>query len=553
MMVPTDGDAAMRMRRRTTDENTNVVCARFTAELRAARRRAEALRACISVELERRRASARVEDARRDAETEKRRRRVEDAYKVVEGLKEKVHDARANLEDEMTACDARERVLCEARAALRDAERAAFEVEVPCALAEAEADLRALREVRDEHQRRVMRQLRALIPVRLDEDYLPLGGRPLGIRACESRVPDVGDDVGFDARELAAGLGALMHFTALASRYLDAPRLHRGSHAGSQSFVWAPTSAWDDAVASVWENAGSVHVRDFAGPNAERLPLFLPRSITDGAAAGGTGSNVRSSGPGASGNAATDPSSAYVRDCRRALVRAIRLLARSASATCAYQARECGVVPPKDWGPFAQLCALTAHVARGEDDRRRRSNTPAPAPPARVLRNSTNSIVVERRSSPEILEAAIMMQSVADGHGYGYGYYNAAHTEIAESSTSSSIVEISRGKWLSESRRERDVLAFEDDAALVDFVDDASFFNETTEDGVDAWEAIHPNARGQNHRGTSGAIKSSSRCSKPPTGAAGRRVVLPPPPSASEDVEQWERAMLVDNQRQHAR
>lgn len=546
-------DAKIRMRRGDeTHENNNavVVCSRFTAELRATRRRAEALRACISVELERRRASARVEDARRDAETEKRRRRVEDARKVIEGLKMKVHDARADLEREMTACDARERVLCEARAALRDAERAAFEVEVPCALAEAEADLRALREVRDDHQRRVMRQLRALIPVRLDEDYLPLGGRPLGIRACESRVPDVGDDVGFDARELAAGLGALMHFTALASRYLDAPRLHRGSHAGSQSFVWAPTSAWDDAVASVWENAGSVHVRDFAGPNAERLPLFLPRSITDGAAAGGTGSNNRSSGPGSTGNAAGDPSSAYVRDCRRALVRAIRLLARSASATCAYQARECGVVPPKDWGPFAQLCALTAHVARGEDDRRRRSNTPAPAPPARVLRNSTNSVVVERRSSPEILEAAIMMQSVADGHGYGY----AAHTEIAESS-SSSIVEISRGKWLSDSRRERerDVLAFEDDAALVDFVDDTSFFNETTEDGVDAWEAVHPNARGQYHRGTVGAIKSSSRCSKPPTGAASRRVVLPPPPSASDDVEQWERAMIVDNQRQHAR
>ena len=142
-----------------------------------------------------------------------------------------------------------------------------------------------------------------------------------------------------------------------------------------------------------------------------------------------------------------------------------------------------------------------------------------------------------------------MMQSVADGHGYGY----AAHTDIAE--TSSSIVEISRGKWLSDSRRqrERDVLAFEDDAALVDFVDDTSFFNETTEDGVDAWEAIHPNARVQYHRGTGGAIKSSSRCSKPPTGAASRRVVLPPPPSASEDVEQWERAMLVDNQRQHAR
>jgi len=537
LLTPTE-DA--RTTRRTTRTANEVMRARFE-ELRAARRRAEALRAGVGVELERRRAGARVEDARREAETKERQRRVEDAQRVIEGLKVRVLDARAAMEREMTAFDDRERVLCEARATLRDAERMAFEVEVPCALAEAEADLRALRKVRDEHQRRVMRQLRALIPVRLDEEYPPLGGRPAGIRACESRVPDVGDDVGFDARELAAGLGALMHFTALASRYLDAPRLHRGSHAGSQSFVWAPTSAWDDAVASVWENAGSVHVRDFAGPNAERLPLFLPRSITDGAS-GGSGSNRSGSGSTGGGNAA-DPSSAYVRDCRRALIRAIRLLARSASATCAHQARECGVVPPKDWGPFAQLCALTAHVARGEDDRRRRSNTPPP--PARILRNSTNSIIVERRSSPEILEAAIMMQSVADGHGCGHGAH-AEHTEIAPS-----IVEVSRGKWLSDSRRERDV-AFEDDAALV-AVDD-TFFNETTDDGVDAWEAMHPNARRQqhhHHRGIGEATKASSR--KPPTGAAGQRVVLPPPPSASDDVEQWERAMLVDNQRQHAR
>jgi len=138
-----------------------------------------------------------------------------------------------------------------------------------------------------------------------------------------------------------------------------------------------------------------------------------------------------------------------------------------------------------------------------------------------------------------------MMQSVADGHGCGHGAH-AEHTEIAPS-----IVEVSRGKWLSDSRRERDV-AFEDDAALV-AVDD-TFFNETTDDGVDAWEAIHPNARRQqhhHHRGIGEATKASSR--KPPTGAAGQRVVLPPPPSASDDVEQWERAMLVDNQRQHAR
>ena len=164
----------------------------------------------------------------------------------------------------------------EARATLRDAARAALEVEVPCAAAEVEREFRAVSAARDALEaRRAMARLRALLPVRIDEER---GGRaaPRGVRACEWRVPDAIDDRGFDAHELAAGLGALMHFSALASRYLDAPRLHRGSHAASQSYVWAPTSAWDDVDSSVWENKGTVHVRDFAGVNSERLELFLP-------------------------------------------------------------------------------------------------------------------------------------------------------------------------------------------------------------------------------------------------------------------------------------
>ena len=122
------------------------------------------------------------------------------------------------------------------------------EVEVPCALAEAENDHGRAMEARSREVARAMRHLRALLPVTVDNDGTSTAkdcfgeGRP---DACARRVarPDATDDEGFDAYELAAGLGILMHFTALASRYLDAPRLHRGSHAGSQSFV-APTSAW---------------------------------------------------------------------------------------------------------------------------------------------------------------------------------------------------------------------------------------------------------------------------------------------------------------------
>ena len=50
---------------------------------------------------------------------------------------------------------------------------------------------------------------------------------PTAVRVCGLRVPDPGDGAGFQAHELSAGLGVLLHFVNLAARYLAAPTLHR--------------------------------------------------------------------------------------------------------------------------------------------------------------------------------------------------------------------------------------------------------------------------------------------------------------------------------------
>ena len=493
---------------------------------RASRLRARVREAMETSEARRRATTARTGRARAGRADEEARRR-----RAIEEAVARVTREKACCDAERGAVEARERALAAARTTLRDAERAAFEVEVPCALAEAESDHGRAMEARSREVARAMRQLRALLPVMVDNDGTSTAkdcfgrGAPRRVRACEWRVPDATDDEGFDAYELAAGLGILMHFTALASRYLDAPRLHRGSHAGSQSFVWAPTSAWDNANASVWENGGSVHVRDFAGVDAERLSLFLPRSVVEGSG---------------------DPTSASVRESRLRLKRAIRLLARSAAATCAHQARECGVVPPNRWGPFAQLCALTASVARGTSggpsgpaaSQETSSSSPKRSPsPARVLYNATNNhdadVESARRASPELLKSMAMVHNATDEARSGVEH----RAREGRSTLFASIAEASRSRWLWDrsrvSRELRETLIEEDE---FESLDDRFFIDLDSTDGIDDWDTIHFAARKTNARVE--AEKS------PP-----RSLVLPPPPSAVDDFDHWERAMLVDSQR----
>ena len=494
---------------------------------RASRLRARVREAMETSEARRRATTARTGRARAGRADEEARRR-----RAIEEAVARVTREKACRDAERGAVEARERALAAARTMLRDAERAAFEVEVPCALAEAENDHGRAMEARSREVARAMRHLRALLPVTVDNDGTSTAkdcfgrGAPRRVRACEWRVPDATDDEGFDAYELAAGLGILMHFTALASRYLDAPRLHRGSHAGSQSFVWAPTSAWDDANASVWENGGSVHVRDFAGVDAERLSLFLPRSVVEGSG---------------------DPTSASVRESRLRLKRAIRLLARSAAATCAHQARECGVVPPNRWGPFAQLCSLTASVARdtsgGPSGSTASQETSSSAPkrlpsPARVLYNATNNHDVDvesaRRASPELLKSMAMVHNATDEARSSVEHR--AHE--GRSTLFASIAEASRSRWLWDrsrvSRELRETLIEEDE---FESLDDRFFIDLDSTDGIDDWDTIHFAAR----KTTNARVEAE----KPPP----RSLVLPPPPSAVDDIDHWERAMLVDSQR----
>ena len=494
---------------------------------RASRLRARVREAMETSEARRRATTARTGRARAGRADEEARRR-----RAIEEAVARVTREKACRDAERGAVEARERALAAARTMLRDAERAAFEVEVPCALAEAENDHGRAMEARSREVARAMRHLRALLPVTVDNDGTSTAkdcfgrGAPRRVRACEWRVPDATDDEGFDAYELAAGLGILMHFTALASRYLDAPRLHRGSHAGSQSFVWAPTSAWDDANASVWENGGSVHVRDFAGVDAERLSLFLPRSVVEGSG---------------------DPTSASVRESRLRLKRAIRLLARSAAATCAHQARECGVVPPNRWGPFAQLCALTASVARdtsgGPSGPTASQETSSSAPkrlpsPARVLYNATNNHDVDvesaRRASPELLKSMAMVHNATDEARPSVKH----RAREGRSTLFASIAEASRSRWLWDrsrvSRELRETLIEEDE---FESLDDRFFIDLDSTDGIDDWDTIHFAAR----KTTNARVEAE----KPPP----RSLVLPPPPSAVDDIDHWERAMLVDSQR----
>lgn len=127
-----------------------------------------------------------------------------------------------------------------------------------------------------------------------------------------------------------------------------------------------------------------------------------------------------------------------------------------------------------------------------------------------------------------------MMQSITEGVVFDAG-------GAKRSALATSIMEASR-RWLCErppsrARDEGFTAIEEDDFESVD----ENFFATDLDcaDGIDDWDSIHVDRVGWKKSKTREAMNAA----KPP-----RNLVLPPPPS-SEDIEHWERAMLVDNKR----
>ena len=106
---------------------------------------------------------------------------------------------------------------------------------------------------------------------------------------------------------------------------------------------------------------------------------------------------------------------------------------------------------------------------------------------------------------------------------------------------SSTIAEISRNHWLSarawaQTPRESNAIV-DDDELLFETLNTGGFFiDHDSVDDIGGWEAIHGN------RSRPAAVDDVV------APVSNRGLVLPPPPSAVDDIEHWERAMLVDNQ-----
>ena len=204
-------------------------------------------------------------------------------------------------------------------------------------------------------------------------------------------------------------------------------------------------------------------------------------------------------------------------------------------------------MPPNRWGPFAQLCSLTASVARdtsgGPSGSTASQETSSSAPkrlpsPARVLYNATNNHDVDvesaRRASPELLKSMAMVHNATDEARPSVKH----RAREGRSTLFASIAEASRSRWLWDrsrvSRELRETMIEEDE---FESLDDRFFIDLDSTDGIDDWDTIHFAAR----KTTNARVEAE----KPPP----RSLVLPPPPSAVDDIDHWERAMLVDSQR----
>ena len=226
-------------------------------------------------------------------------------------------------------------------------------------------------------KQRVIAQLRQALPLHWKRTSSDAGraaprspDAPRFVRICGVVLPADADFTtgSLSAAEVSAGLGLMLHFVTLASRYLGAPLLCQGSFRGSTSTVWQRRSGDDD------------------GYDGYGLPLY---ATSWDAPAGGAPS---SGGPTASGHLAVASVGSWARGLGRVMLEGmdafplrngglasdawsapgpgaaqrqagLRLLHRAVGQLCAHELHQAGAPPPR-WGPFALLAAVCAGLAR---------------------------------------------------------------------------------------------------------------------------------------------------------------------------------------------
>ena len=237
---------------------------------------------------------------------------------------------------------------------------------------------RLVAQVLGAEKQRVIAQLRQALPLHWKRSSSDAGraaphspDAPRFVRICGVVLPADADFTtgNLSAAEVSAGLGLMLHFTTLASRYLGAPLLCQGCFRGSTSTVWQRRSADDDGYdggglplyASGWDGSGDAPASG-AGAAGGQLTTAaavgswargLGRVVLEGVDA----SFVRDGGLASDAWAAPGPGAAQRQAGLRLLHRAVRQL-------CAHELHQAGAPPPPRWGPFALLAAVCAGLAR---------------------------------------------------------------------------------------------------------------------------------------------------------------------------------------------
>ena len=131
---------------------------------------------------------------------------------------------------------------------------------------------RMLSEQLAQQQRQKMRKLRSIFPLRLvpsadpnartaaaaasassasaSAQPAPAFPHPPYVSVCNIKIPTSDDYSGVPTKELAAGVGYLLHFTSLTAMYLGSPLLHEPGFKGSASTIWQAQSFWDPRPAN---------------------------------------------------------------------------------------------------------------------------------------------------------------------------------------------------------------------------------------------------------------------------------------------------------------
>lgn len=221
---------------------------------------------------------------------------------------------------------------------------------MPRALRDAQLQHRLVMQTLGSEKQRAIAALRLALP--LHWKRAPLSGRseePAFIRICGAVLPTCGDSSATSAEQLAAGLGSLLHFVSLASRYLACPLLLVGSYRGSTSTVWRRTSFWSDAGSMEMPlyRGGDGLTADDGAANRLVVPPW-PSTWSSTAQRVGVLAPWATPGPGAVQQLA-----------------AFNLLSRSVSLLCGHELGLAGAsAPPRTWSPLVLLAALCAGIAK---------------------------------------------------------------------------------------------------------------------------------------------------------------------------------------------